>query len=611
MMKDGDHYVLVIYDVYGEDADEYSCRAINPGGVKSTRAELIIKTPPKFNIPPRFRDTAFFDKGENVVIKIPFTGNPKPRIVWSKDGEVIESGAHFSVSKKERHAILVIKDASRLDSGPYSIVGENELGMDSHIIKIQISDRPDPPKMPTIEKTLRDGVFLTWQPPSWDGGSHVTSYIVERREEPMTSWIRCGTTRLTSHQVTELSPGKTYEFRVMAENVYGRSDPSATSRSVHLPDVEKKDKSKKRYEFDETGKKIRGRADEKPKDYDQFVFDIYSRFMPQPVEIKADVSVHDDYEILEEIGSGAFGVVHRCRERATGHIYAAKFIPVAHPMERSLIRKEIDIMNQLHHPKLINLHGAYEDDDEMVLIFEFLSGGELFERITAEGYTMSEAEVINYMRQICEGVKHMHERNIIHLDIKPENIMCQTQRTTNVKLIDFGLATKLDPNDVVKISTGTAEFAAPEIVEREPVGFYTDMWAVGVLAYVLLSGLSPFAGENDIDTLKNVKACDWDFDEEAFAHVSEEGKDFIRRLLVKSKEKRMTAHECLIHAWLKGESKAGAESVGTGRHLAYRDKLRAKIPNWDTFLLPIGRLAEYSSLRQLYVEKYKIHEFFI
>lgn len=99
---------------------------------------------------------------------------------------------------------------------------------------------------------------------------------------------------------------------------------------------------------------------------------------------------------------------------------------------------------------------------------------------------MSEAEVINYMRQICEAIKHMHERNIIHLDIKPENIMCQTKKSSNVKLIDFGLATKLDPNEIVKISTGTAEFAAPEIVEREPVGFYTDMWAVGVLAYVLL-----------------------------------------------------------------------------------------------------------------------------
>ena len=114
--------------------------------------------------------------------------------------------------------------------------------------------------------------------------------------------------------------------------------------------------------------------------------------------------------------------------------------------------------------------------------------------------------------------------------------MCQTRTSTNVKLIDFGLATKLDPNEIVKISTGTAEFAAPEIVEREPVGFYTDMWAVGVLAYVLLSGLSPFAGENDIETLKNVKASDWDFDEETFSSVSNEAKDFIRRLLLKSRE---------------------------------------------------------------------------
>ena len=174
----------------------------------------------------------------------------------------------------------------------------------------------------------------------------------------------------------------------------------------------------------------------------------------------------------------------------------------------------------------------------MSRICSSLSGGELFEQITSEGYVMSEAEVINYMRQICEGVKHMHERNIIHLgecgredkkltcsmyiiccygtcsilpgqvriswqlrspklkltrkhlfaDIKPENVMCQTSKSTNIKIIDFGLATKLDPNELVKISTGTAEFAAPEIVEREPVGFYTDMWSIGVLAYVLLSG---------------------------------------------------------------------------------------------------------------------------
>lgn len=221
---------------------------------------------------------------------------------------------------------------------------------------------------------------------------------------------------------------------------------------------------------------------------------------------------------------------------------------------------------------------------------------------------MSEAEVINYMRQICEGVKHMHEKNIIHLDIKPENIMCQTRVSTNVKLIDFGLATKLDPNEVVKISTGTAEFAAPEIVEREPVGFYTDMWAIGVLSYVLLSGLSPFAGDNDVDTLKNVKACDWDFDEETFRYVSEEGKDFIRRLLVKNKEKRMTAHECLVHSWLTGDHSDRTQEIAQSRFIKIRDAIRRRYQNWDSFSLPIGRLSEYSSLRKLLVDKYKIHD---
>ena len=131
--------------------------------------------------------------------------------------------------------------------------------------------------------------------------------------------------------------------------------------------------------------------------------------------------------------------------------------------------------------------------------------------------------------------------------------MCQTSKSTNIKIIDFGLATKLDPNELVKISTGTAEFAAPEIVEREAVGFYTDMWSIGVLSYVLLSGLSPFAGANDVATLKNVKNCDWEFDAEAFKNVSEEGKDFIRRLLTKQKEKRMSCHECLQHKWLTGD----------------------------------------------------------
>ncbi|XP_021713429.1 twitchin isoform X5 [Aedes aegypti] len=607
MYSDGDMHHLAINDVFGEDADEYTCRAVNKGGVKSTKASLIIKSPPKLNVPPRFRDTAFFDNGENIEIKIPFTGFPKPRCHWTLKGEQIESGSHYHIETRERHTVLTIRDGSQMDSGTYTITIENELGQDTADIKIQISDCPDKPRNLTVDQIGLDHVTLSWLPPSWDGGASITNYIVEKREVPLSTWIRAGTTRFNQLIIPHLSPGHQYEFRVFAENVYGRSEPSDQTELVSLKDLGIKPAKRVKYELDENGKPKRQGKREPISDYDTYVFDIYSKYHPKPVEI-SNKSVYDLYEILEEIGTGAFGVVHRCRERKTGNVFAAKFIPVSQNSERTLIRKEIDIMNQLHHRKLIHLHDAFEDDDEFVLIYEFLSGGELFERITTEGYRMCEQEIIEYMKQICEAVKYMHEKNIIHLDIKPENVMCQTRNSNQVKLIDFGLATRLNPNEMVKISTGTAEFAAPEIVEREPVGFYTDMWAVGVLAYVLISGLSPFAGETDIDTLKNIKQGTWEFDEVAFKDVSEECKDFIRRLLIKNTEKRMTAHECLMHPWLSDSYNSSTSLISIERYKTIRDHIRRKYDDWASFVLPLGRLSEYSALRKLLVTKYKIHE---
>lgn len=229
-------------------------------------------------------------------------------------------------------------------------------------------DRPDPPRIPKVENVSKQECVVTWQAPSWDGGATISNYIIEKRELPMESWIKCGTTRLTTAHVTGLSPGHKYEFRICAENVYGRSDPSIPTSPIETPAEKIKKHKKKEYKLDETGKKIRG-TKEDVDNYDHFVFDVYSKYLPQPVDVKHD-SVYDRYEILEEIGTGAFGVVHRCREIATGNIFAAKFIPVSSMMEKELIKKEIDIMNQLHHPKLINLHDAFEDDDEMILIYE-------------------------------------------------------------------------------------------------------------------------------------------------------------------------------------------------------------------------------------------------
>ncbi|KAK2158172.1 hypothetical protein LSH36_175g03003 [Paralvinella palmiformis] len=598
MTKEGNTYVLIIHDIYGEDADEYCVKAINKAGSRSSRADLKIKTPPKINVPPRFADVASFDKGEDIVLKIPFTGNPKPTATWLKDGNEITSGGRYRIETGERHAILTIKGSDKMDDGPYRLSLENDLGTDSAVIKIQINDIPDPPRFLQVDTIYHDSVMLTWKPPLSDGGGFITQYILEKLEPPMTNWIRCCTTRFTHACVENLSPSKDYQFRVMAENLYGRSEPCEPTSIVKTETPEEGKKKKGICVDEETGRRRRGKY-EGPKiaDYDKLYYDLWNKIKPQPVEVKSG-SVYDYFDICEELGTGAFGVVHRAVEKSTGRNFVAKFINTPYPADKNTVKNEINIMNCLHHKKLLNLYDAFEDRHEMVLILEYLSGGELFDRVADEDYKMTEAEVINYVRQVCEGLKHMHENNIVHLDIKPENVLATTKKSTDVKLIDFGLAAKLDPEQVVKVTTATAEFAAPEVVEHDAVGFYTDMWAVGVLAYILLSGLSPFAGDDDAETLNNVSKCDWDFDSDAFKGVSQEAKDFIKKLILKTPQRRMTVHEALDHSWLSGDHADFMHRIPSSRYNKIREKIKRKYADWPAPMPAIGRIANFSSLRK-------------
>ncbi|CAF3308218.1 unnamed protein product [Rotaria sp. Silwood2] len=340
------------------------------------------------------------------------------------------------------------------------------------------------------------------------------------------------------------------------------------------------------------------------------VWDIWDKGrQPQRATLKHG-SIYDYYDILEEIGRGAFGVVHRCIEKATGKTYAAKFIPTLTPADKATVRSEIEVMSELNHPKLLHLHDAFEEDVEMAMVTEFVAGGELFDRIADPNYKMTEAEAIKYMRQICQGLQHMHENNIVHLDLKPENIMCETKTSTNVKICDFGLATKLDPNEVVKVSAATVEFAAPEIVEHDAVGFYTDMWAAGVLTYVILSGLSPFGGQDDNETMDNIRKCNLRFPNEVFGGISEEGKDFMQKLLLKNRNARMTIHEALDHPWLREDRPELDSRIPSSRFDDIRRRIRERYAGYPDPIIGLGRMAHWSSLRKNRAQEYNIYSSF-
>jgi len=320
-----------------------------------------------------------------------------------------------------------------------------------------------------------------------------------------------------SYMVPGLTPAEQYVFRVRAENAHGLSDASAESEPFQMG------------------------SDEEP---------FRPAFEPRVVTLAPGEEFKANYEVLEELGKGRYGVVHKVVERATGQKYAAKFIRCIKAKDREKVQEEISIMNILRHPKLLQLAAAFESPKEVVMVMEYISGGELFERVVADDFTLTERDCILFMRQICEGVDYMHQNYVVHLDLKPENIMCHTRTSHQIKLIDFGLAQKINPDSPIRVLFGTPEFIPPEVINYEPIGVETDMWSVGVICYVLLSGLSPFMGDNDAETFANITRADYDFVDEAFDAISQDAKDFISALLVKRKEKRMTARECLQHTWL-------------------------------------------------------------
>ncbi|XP_038836418.1 myosin light chain kinase, smooth muscle-like isoform X2 [Salvelinus namaycush] len=218
-----------------------------------------------------------------------------------------------------------------------------------------------------------------------------------------------------------------------------------------------------------------------------------------------------------------------------------KMEQIAEPQEESLRTYEDVTIDSTH--KVTDHYNVLEK-------LGVIGGGELFERIVDDSFVHTEPASVHYMQQIVEGMGYMHQKNIIHLDLKPENIVCVDHTGTHIKIIDFGLASKLDPSTPLKVMHGTPEFVAPEVIGYEPVSLATDMWSIGVICYILLSGESPFQGNSEAETLALVTGAQWEFDEESFDEITDQAKDFISSLLNKEPRRRISCEEALVHSWI-------------------------------------------------------------
>uniref|UniRef100_A0A1B6F794 non-specific serine/threonine protein kinase n=1 Tax=Cuerna arida TaxID=1464854 RepID=A0A1B6F794_9HEMI len=254
---------------------------------------------------------------------------------------------------------------------------------------------------------------------------------------------------------------------------------------------------------------------------------------------------------------GKFAAVRRCTHKATGVAYAAKCIR----KRRRLQDQRTDILHEVAvlltastSDRIVRLYEVYETHNEMAIVLELAKGGELQRLVEAED-GLEEAHAVQVMRHILEALVFLHSRNIAHLDLKPQNILLSTEDPdTEIKLCDFGISRIVQKGVEVKEILGTPDYVAPEILNYDPISLQSDVWSVGVLAYVLLTGYSPFAGDTKQETFCNITQCDLSFPEELFGHISPCARHFIQATLRVKPSDRLTAQECLDHPWISGGS---------------------------------------------------------
>ncbi|CAF1537780.1 unnamed protein product [Rotaria magnacalcarata] len=293
----------------------------------------------------------------------------------------------------------------------------------------------------------------------------------------------------------------------------------------------------------------------------------------------------DEYDLKEELGKGAFSIVRRCIQKSSGQEFAAKIINTKKLSTRDhqKLDREARICRQLKHPNIVRLHESISEEGFHYLVFDLVTGGELFEDIVAREF-YSEADASHCIQQVLEAVRHCHEGNIVHRDLKPENLLLASKtKGAAVKLADFGLAIEVNGEQTQWYGfAGTPGYLSPEVLKKEPYGKPVDIWACGVILYILLVGYPPFWDEDQHRLYNQIKAGAYDYPSPEWDTVTSEAKRLIDSMLNINPSRRISAADALKHPWIcQRERVAGTihrqETVDCLRKFNARRKLKGAI----------------------------------
>eukprot|EP00727_Mastigamoeba_balamuthi_P004254 m51a1_g13826 putative myosin light chain (410) ;mRNA; r:448701-450478 len=271
------------------------------------------------------------------------------------------------------------------------------------------------------------------------------------------------------------------------------------------------------------------------------------------------------YAIGKEIGRGAYAGVYEGTEKTSGSKVAIKIVDKRNqkPSLRAQFDREIEAMRKLRHPNIVQLHFEHSSEDFAYIVMDYVPGGELYTHIEKKG-KLCEAEAAVIMKQLLSAVAHMHERGIAHRDLKPENVLLTDTNNFRVKVVDFGFSVDYEISDM-KSCVGSPMYTAPEMLYGNIYTNACDIWALGVILYIMLSGNMPFCGETQAELDRNILSGYFDFGGDCWKRVSTQAKALITRMLLVTPSVRPTAAQCLADSWFSTWSVRPLAPIGLRR----------------------------------------------
>ncbi|CAH0545687.1 unnamed protein product [Brassicogethes aeneus] len=474
---------------------------------------------------PRFlrqeHDTQYGVKDQNTNLFWFVYGYPKPKVTFYFNDEIIEPGGRFDSSyTRNGQATLFINKMLDRDVGYYEAVARNEHGESRQRVRLEIAEAPYFLKRPDIEYALMRGRvkfearilgvpypdvkwYKDWKP------------LADSSRIKMT-FTEPDLCILTISDIILKDEGL---YSASARNVAGSSSASAM---LHV---------------EENNLEYNWRT--------------YNNLCPIKGHRRP---ILDLYDLGDELGRGTQGITYHAVERLNGRNFAAKVMHGTGDL-RPFMYNELEMMNELRHKKLISLHDAYETDDSLALILELASGGELVSDLLLKQDYYTEGDIAGYIRQVLWGLDYMHGKGFAHMGLNLGDLLIAHPGGDDLKITDFGLTRRIQYGRYAPLYYGVPEYVSPECANGEGVGFGHDMWSLGVITYILLSGRSPFRGGNDMETLIRIREGKWIFEDEWWSRISLEGRDFISKLLVYQADDRMDVTTALRHPWLERADK--------------------------------------------------------